>query len=111
MAQNLQAADKCIEQAPTFAKAYSRKGTLQFFMKDYEKALETYQKGLEHEPDNMELKEGIERCIASISRWGQLGSNDQVHWKHLISISRLTSAWFKLSPILNDLFLTSHTSK
>lgn len=28
-----QAADKCIEQAPTFAKGYSRKGALQFFMK------------------------------------------------------------------------------
>ncbi len=28
-----QAADKCIELEPTFAKGYSRKGTLQFFMK------------------------------------------------------------------------------
>jgi len=28
-----QAADKCIEQAPSFAKGYSRKGALQFFMK------------------------------------------------------------------------------
>ena len=39
-----QAADKCIELAPTFAKGYSRKGTLQFFMKEYDKGIETYRK-------------------------------------------------------------------
>ena len=37
-------------------------------MKEYDKALETYQLGLEHEPDNAELKEGIERCVAALSR-------------------------------------------
>ena len=37
-------------------------------MKEYDKALETYQTGLQHEPDNAELKEGIERCVSSISR-------------------------------------------
>ena len=28
----------CIELAPTFAKGYSRKGAVQFFLKDYNKA-------------------------------------------------------------------------
>lgn len=40
-----QAADKCLELEPTFVKGYSRKGTLQFFMKEYDKALETYRTG------------------------------------------------------------------
>jgi stress-induced-phosphoprotein 1 len=36
-------ADKCLEIDPTFIKGYSRKATAQFFMKEYDKALETYQ--------------------------------------------------------------------
>jgi stress-induced-phosphoprotein 1 len=63
-----QAADKCIELAPAFVKGYSRKGTLQFFMKEYEKALDTYRTGLSHEPDNEELLEGVQRCVEAIGR-------------------------------------------
>ena len=36
-------ADECIAIAPEFPKGYSRKGLLQFFMKDYDKAIATYQ--------------------------------------------------------------------
>lgn len=36
-------ADECISLKPDFAKGYSRKGHLQFFMKDYDKAIATYQ--------------------------------------------------------------------
>ena len=46
----------------------SRKGHLQFFMKEYDKALETYQAGLEHDPNNAELKEGITRCFEAIDK-------------------------------------------
>jgi tetratricopeptide (TPR) repeat protein len=41
--EGLKDANKCIELDPSFAKGYSRKGTIQFFMKEYDKALETYQ--------------------------------------------------------------------
>lgn len=50
--EGLKAADKCIELRPDFAKGYSRKGHIQFFMKEYEKAQETYETGLEHDPEN-----------------------------------------------------------
>jgi tetratricopeptide (TPR) repeat protein len=46
----------------------SRKGHLQFFMKEYDKALETYEEGLKHDPDNSELKEGIARCIDALNK-------------------------------------------
>ena len=36
-------ADECIRLKPDFPKGYSRKGHLQFFMKDYDKAIATYQ--------------------------------------------------------------------
>ena len=54
--EGLKDAEKCIELAPTFGKGYSRKGAVQFFMKDYDKALATYQAGLAHDADSEELK-------------------------------------------------------
>lgn len=66
--EGIKAADKCIELAPDFVKGYSRKGTLQFFMKEYDKALATYEQGLKHEPENQELKDGVMRCLESINR-------------------------------------------
>lgn len=67
--EGVKAADKCIELKPDFAKGYSRKGTLQYFMKEYDKAIETYQRGLELEPDNAELKDGLQRAVEAISRF------------------------------------------
>ena len=62
-------ADKCIELKPDFAKGYSRKAHVQFFMKEYEKAMETYRKGLTFDPENQELKDGVQRCQRSINKF------------------------------------------
>lgn len=59
--EGLKDAEKCIELDPTFSKGYNRKGAVQFFMKEYEKALETYQEGLKHDPNNQELIDGVRR--------------------------------------------------
>lgn len=61
-------ADECIALKPDFPKGYSRKGHLQYFMKEYNKAMETYEKGLSKDPDNAELKEGLGRCVQAINR-------------------------------------------
>ncbi|RZC11122.1 Hsp70-Hsp90 organizing protein 1 isoform B [Glycine soja] len=61
MPEGLKDAEKCIELDPTFSKGYTRKGAVQFFMKEYEKALETYKEGLKHDPNNQELLNGIRR--------------------------------------------------
>lgn len=66
--EGLKDAEKCIELAPTFAKGYSRKGAVLFFMKDYDKALAAYSAGLEHDPNNEELKEGVARTINQINK-------------------------------------------
>lgn len=50
--KGLKDAEKCIELDPSFSKGYTRKGAIQFFMKEYDKALETYQEGLKHNPNN-----------------------------------------------------------
>lgn len=59
--EGLRDAEKCIELDSAFAKGYTRKGTVQFFMKEYEKALKTYQEGLKHDPQNQELLDGVRR--------------------------------------------------
>ncbi|XP_061357841.1 hsp70-Hsp90 organizing protein 1-like [Gastrolobium bilobum] len=68
MPEGLKDAEKCIELDPTFSKGYNRKGAVQFFMKEYDKALETYKEGLKHDPNNQELLDGIARCVQQINK-------------------------------------------
>ncbi|GFP81793.1 hsp70-hsp90 organizing protein 3 [Phtheirospermum japonicum] len=68
MPEGLKDAEKCIELDPTFSKGYTRKGAVQFFMKEFEKALETYQEGLKHDPHNQELLDGVRRCVEQINK-------------------------------------------
>lgn len=72
-------ADTCIELKPDFPKGYSRKGTAQFFMREYTKALETYKKGLAMAPDNEELKAGLQKCATKINMGnaGMLSDEEQ----------------------------------
>ncbi|KAF5729882.1 Heat shock protein STI [Tripterygium wilfordii] len=66
--EGLKDAEKCIELDPTFSKGYTRKGAVQFFMKEYDKALETYQEGLKHDPQNEDLLDGVRKCIGQINK-------------------------------------------
>ncbi|KAL5728184.1 Hsp70-Hsp90 organizing protein 3 [Ranunculus cassubicifolius] len=68
MPEGLKDAEKCIELDPTFTKGYTRKGAIQFFMKEYDKALETYQEGLKHDSHNQEFLDGVRRCVDQINR-------------------------------------------
>ncbi|KAJ0937527.1 putative Heat shock chaperonin-binding, tetratricopeptide-like helical domain superfamily [Helianthus annuus] len=68
MPEGLKDAEKCIEIDPKFSKGYTRKGAIQFFMKEFDKALETYQEGLKHDPQNTELLEGVKSCVQQINR-------------------------------------------
>lgn len=68
MPEGLKDAEKCIELDPTFAKGYTRKGAIQFFMKEYDKALETYQQGLKHDANNGDLLDGVRKCVEQINR-------------------------------------------
>ncbi|CAN6460912.1 unnamed protein product [Victoria cruziana] len=68
MPEGLKDAEKCIELDPSFSKGYSRKAAIQFFMKEYDKALETYQEGLKHDKNNQELLDGVRRCVEQINK-------------------------------------------
>ncbi|KAJ9555295.1 hypothetical protein OSB04_009909 [Centaurea solstitialis] len=68
MPEGLKDAEKCIELDPKFTKGYTRKGAIQFFMKEFDKALETYQEGLKYDPQNQELLDGVRSCVQQINR-------------------------------------------
>src|SRR5205823_9964219 len=62
----LKDAEKCLEIDPKFVKAYARKGTIQHMMKEYHKALATFEKGLTIDPDNKDCKEGKIKTMQTI---------------------------------------------
>ena len=76
----LKDAEKCIEMDPTFVKGYSRKGHVEFFTKQFDKALETYQAGLKVDPNNEELRDGLRRTMLEIQK-GQTGQVDEGEMK------------------------------
>lgn len=76
----LKDAEKCIEMDPTFVKGYSRKGHVEFFTKQFDKALETYQAGLKVDPTNEELRDGLRRTMMEIQK-GQTGQVDEAEMK------------------------------
>lgn len=77
-AEGLKDAERCLELEPRFSKGYSRKGAVLFFMKDYDKALAAYQQGLELDPENEELREGVQRCVSTINKVsrGEVGEDE-----------------------------------
>ena len=68
-------ANKTVEIAPKWAKGYSRKGAAHYGLGQLREAQTTYMKGLEIEPENQQLIEGLSevRNAMSSSGLGQLG--------------------------------------
>jgi len=56
-----------VELDPKYVKAWARKGDIEILTKEYHKALESYRKGLEIEPDNASCKEGLQKVTALIN--------------------------------------------
>ena len=55
-----QACEKALDLDPSYVKAIAKKGDLEFLMKEYHKALESYKKGLALEPANAACRAGQE---------------------------------------------------
>ncbi len=60
------ACEKAIALDPQYVKAWAKKGDIEFFMKEYHKALESYKRGLELEPNNNMCVQGLQKTSARI---------------------------------------------
>lgn len=69
--------DSALEIQPTFVKAMTRKAHCYYWTKEYHKALEWYQKALQSEPDNAELRQGVDRTLAQINASSGDGEMDE----------------------------------
>lgn len=58
-------------------KFYTRKGHIHYFLKEYSRALETYDEGLKLEPDNQELNEGVKRTVQTMNEQHSKGGADK----------------------------------
>ncbi|XP_057676855.1 stress-induced-phosphoprotein 1 isoform X2 [Corythoichthys intestinalis] len=63
----LEDACETIKIKPDWGKGYSRKAAAQEFLGRLENAKATYQEGLQHEPNNQQLKEGLQNIEARLA--------------------------------------------
>ncbi|KAJ7379800.1 Stress-induced-phosphoprotein 1 [Desmophyllum pertusum] len=66
--QALEDAKKCVELKPDWGKGYSRLGAALSFLKRHEEAEKVYTKGLQLDPNNAQLKSGLEEAKAQAQR-------------------------------------------
>jgi stress-induced-phosphoprotein 1 len=64
----LEDAKECVKLAPSWAKGYSRLGLALFKLGKYEEAKAAYEDGLKHDPENEQLKEGIESVDSQMNK-------------------------------------------
>lgn len=79
------AVDKSLEIDKTYVKAWAKKGDIEFFMKEYHKALESYKTGLVLEPDNSLCKQGLAKTTAKIQEANYGGEMDKDRAAHAMA--------------------------
>jgi len=59
--------EKSLELDPKYVKAWAKKGDIEFFMKEYHRAMDSYRAGLKLEPDNTLCSQGLSKTISKIN--------------------------------------------
>jgi tetratricopeptide (TPR) repeat protein len=57
---------QALELDPKYVKAWAKKGDIEFVMKEYHKALESYQKGLALEDNNALCRAGLQKTLQKV---------------------------------------------
>ena len=59
--------DEALELDPKYVKAWARKGDIEFLVKDFHKAMDSYKKGLVLDPENTACRAGLQKVQMQIS--------------------------------------------
>ncbi|CAN0201573.1 unnamed protein product, partial [Ectocarpus sp. 12 AP-2014] len=62
------ACEKALELDSKYVKAWAKKGDIEFFMKEYHKALDSYKMGLTVEPNNSLCVDGVRKTTVKINQ-------------------------------------------
>jgi stress-induced-phosphoprotein 1 len=76
--------EKSIELDRNYVKAWAKKGDIEFFMKEYHKALDSYKAGLQIEPDNKLCRDGLNKTSAKIQS-SQYEGPDEERRQHALA--------------------------
>ncbi|KAG5188523.1 hypothetical protein JKP88DRAFT_197773 [Tribonema minus] len=79
------AVEKALELDPKYVKAWAKKGDIEFVMKEYHKALESFQKGLDLENDNSLCKAGLQKTVAKIQSTGATPDEERERRAHAMA--------------------------
>jgi hypothetical protein len=55
----------CVGHVTRYVKAWARKGDIEYLQKEYHKAMDSYQKGLEIEDGNKLCRDGLDKVTGS----------------------------------------------
>jgi len=105
----LQDAEKTIQLKPDWSKGYSRKGTALHFLRKYNEARRAYLEGLRIDPNNAQLKQGLEEVQKEINAQNPGGNNPMEIFKQIFSgdIFGKLQSHPKTAPYLSDpVFIT-----
>jgi stress-induced-phosphoprotein 1 len=58
---------RSLELDPKYVKAWAKKGDIEFFMKEYHKAMDSYRKGLDLDPENTLCVQGLQKTAAKVN--------------------------------------------
>ena len=58
--------EKTVSLKSDWGKGYSRKGAALAYLKRYPEAIATYEKGVEYDPNNQQLKDGLTECRTKV---------------------------------------------
>lgn len=75
--------EKSLELDRNYVKAWAKKGDIEFYMKEYHKALDSYRAGLQIEPENALCKQGLQKTIAQINTSN--GADDKERAAHAMA--------------------------
>jgi len=81
--------EKALELDKKYVKAWAKKGDIEFIMKEYHKAMDSYRAGLALEPDNALCKQGLQKTAVKVNTSNSDGPDAERQGRCLILTNRL----------------------
>merc|ERR1712204_148859 len=82
----------CVSMDPKFIKGWSREGGIHLFLKEFHKAMDSYNMVLEIDPSNADAKQNLEHVMMKIQEANQSGEADPERQKRAMTDPKKANA-------------------